>query len=271
MELNLRSPRALEASLEASGFRRARRGTGYRQNGLRVTSDHAWLTVEAKAENTAGLFDGQLGKPGLWKTVIERKSGRVRREFHLPLSVMAGGELWAGDGEEEADPLHACLSWAAATARGELPDGWTSPPRQQVEAWIPHRGLLIQTGPLLQQGSLVHAASRLALEFRIVNEVQEGVSPRRREWIEKVLAEAENRWRMVRVGLDGAKDRPAIQAEVDFSGAPHGVLEGLFKAGLDAVRCVVSWSLWPLAFLCDTRVSCRAWEAPERARPAEGG
>ena len=92
MELNLRSPRALEASLEASGFRRARRGTGYRQNGLRVTSDHAWLTVEAKAENTAGLFDGQLGKPGLWKTVIAPRTlptARSSRPFatfrHPPL------------------------------------------------------------------------------------------------------------------------------------------------------------------------------------------
>jgi len=262
MDFNLRSPPALRASLEASGFHRARRGSGYRHNGLCVTSDHAWLNVQGRANKTAEPLRDQLGKPGLWKTVVERKPKRARREFHLPLSVLAGSDLWADDGEEPTDPLQACLAWAAATARGEVPPGWKSPPREQVEAWVPNRSLVLQSGPLLRQGSLHYAPNRLGLSFPIVNELSADISLARRDWLGEVLIETENRWRMVRVGFDGQADRPAIKAEVDFSGAPHLVLEGLVKAGLDAIRWVVSWSLWSVAFLCDTRVTCRLWEAP---------
>lgn len=261
MQFNPQSPKELAASIEAAGFRRAQRGRGYRLGGLRVTSDHAWLTVERKAD-AAGLLRGRLGKPGLWKTVVEPKRNRIRSEFHLPLAVLAGGDFWVGNGEEPANPLSTCLTWAAATAKGELPADWKSPPRELVESWIPSGGLLIQSGPFLEQGSLLCAPDRLGLRFRIGKGIPESASDARRAWIEEVLAAAENRWRMVRVGLDGAKNTPSITAEIDFSGAPHVVLEGLFKAGLDAIQCVVSWSLWPLAFLCDTRVACRAWEAP---------
>jgi hypothetical protein len=217
--------------------------------------------VGTKAKGVGDPLWGQMGQPGLWKTIVPPKPRRPRRELHLPLDVIAEGEPW-DDGDETAGPLRACLDWAAATAKGELPGGWKSPPRELVESWIPRGGLVIQSGPLLGQGSLCYGPSRLALRFPLAGELSEGISLVRRDWLAQVLAEVENRWRMVRVGFCGAADRPAVQAEVDFSGAPHPVLEGLFKAGLDAMRWVVSWSLWSVGFLCDARVACRSWEAP---------
>ena len=262
MELDLRSPRGLQASLRASAYRRARRGAGYRHNGLCVTWDHRWLTVEAKAEAGSDPLWDQLGKPGLWKPVVPPKPKRPRREFHLPLEVLAGSEFWTDDPEEAADPLRACLDWAAATAKCKLPQGWKSPPREQVEAWIPAGGLVVRCGPLLRQGALRYGPNHLGVRFSLAGELSEQISLVRRDWLAQVLADAGNRWRLVRVGFCGSADRPAVQAEVDFSGAPHPVLAGLFRAGLDAIRWVVSWSLWSVGFLSDARVACRSWEAP---------
>ena len=264
MELNLRSPRELQTALEASGYRRARRGKGYRRNGLCVTFDQRWVTVGAKAEPEADVLEGQRGRPGLWKTVTRQRPKRARREFHLPLSMILDGDAWADDGEEATDPLRACLDWAAATAGGDVPPGWNSPPREEVESWIPRRGLVIQSGPLLRQGSLIHAPNRLGLSFPIADELSEAISPARRQWLRRVLADAENRWRMVRIGMDAGEGEPAVCAEVDLTGAPHFVLEGLLRVGLDALKWVVLWSLWSVVFLCDAGVTCRAWEAAQR-------
>jgi len=192
----------------------------------------------------------------------------MRREFHLPMAAVSREVDWATDLSEPAVPLEACLRWAEATARGELPAGWQSPPREQLESWIPHGGLVLQSGPLLKQGSLVRAPDRLALCFTIVNELSEDLSTARRRRLADVLRESSDRWRMVRVGLEGSADRPAVKAEIDLSGAPHPVLEDLFRAGLDALRLVVSWFLWPATFLADGRVACRAWEMPKAGFPA---
>jgi hypothetical protein len=262
MEHDLRSVRGLRAALEGLGFRRARRGRGYRHNGLAVTWDHRWLTFETKAEPGADPLWAPIGQPGLWKPAVPPKPKRPRRELHLPLAVLSAGEPWADDGEEAADPLRACLDWAAATAKGALPKGWKSPPRDLVESWIPRGGLVVRSGPLLRQGELRYGPERLGLRFPLAGELSEQISLVRRDWLGQVLADAGNRWRMVRVGFCGQAERPAARAEVDFSGAPAAVLEGLFRAGLDAIRWVVSWSLWSVGFLGDARVACRCWEAP---------
>jgi len=268
METNVQSPRDVQTAVEAVGFGRGRRGSGCRHRGLRVAFDRRWVTVRTKAEPKADpeaeMLRGRLGRPGLWKMVVPQKPKRARREFHLPLAAIEGGDARADDRAEADDPLRACLDWAAATVEGDVPDGWTSPPREQVEAWIPSRGLVIQSGPLLRQGSLIHGPTRLALSFPLAGELSDEISPARRDWLGRVLADAQSRWRMVRVGMEGAPQRPEVRAEVDLTGAPHCVLEALVPIGLDAVRWVVSWSLWSVAFLTDARVTCRAWEAAQR-------
>lgn len=264
MEINVQSPRDVRAAVEAAGFRRGQRGSCYRRGDLRLAFDQRWLTVRAEADPEEEMLWGQLGRPGLWKMVAAQAPKRPRREFHLPLAAIEAGDTWNDDRDDAEDPLRACLDWAAATVEGEVPGHWTSPPRAQVEAWMPKRRLVIQSGPLLCQGSLVHKPRRLALSFTLAGELPEEISPARRDWLGRVLADAQNRWRMVRVGMEGDPQRPEVRAEVDLTGAPHGALETLVPIGLDAVRWVVVWSLWSVAFLCDARVTCRAWEAAQR-------
>lgn len=272
MDFNAQSPQACGASLEALGFRRSRNRSSYRRNGLSIAPQHGWLTVRAKAEKGADPLWGQSGKPGLWKTVAKKDRKGHRREFDLPLGVLAGPPIWTGDDQPPRSPLEACLEWVTATAGGGLPDGWECPPREQIESWIPHQGLTLRSGPFVRQGSLVYAPNRLALWFPIVNELSDEISEARRSWLREVLCDGQNRWRMVRVGFSGAARRPAVGAEVDLSGAPVPVLEDLFRAGLDALRWVVSWLIWSVGLLADARVSCRVWEAPRAgASPQKGG
>jgi len=268
MATTMQSPYDVRTAGEAAGFGRGRRESTSRHRGLHVAFDRRWVTVRAKAapkaDPEAQMPWGPLGKPGLWKTVVAEKAGRARREFHLPLAALEDADAWPDDRQEADDPLRACLDWAAATVEGVVPDGWTSPPRGQVEAWIPSGGLVVRSGPLLCQGSLLHEPRRLALSFRLVGELSAEITPARRAWLGCVLADAQSRWRMVRIGMEGAPDRPEVRAEVDWTGAPHGVLEALVPIGLDALRWVVAWSLWSVTFLSDARVTCRAWEAAQR-------
>jgi hypothetical protein len=267
METIVRSPRGLGPRLEAAGFRLGKDGFTYRSNGLSATLEPGWLTLRTRPGRQADPLGQQMGRPGLWKTIV-RPSGKLRREFHLPVNVLAREEP-DDDGPDGDDPLRACLDWAAATAQGELPNGWQCPAEESVQSWFSKEGLVLQSGPLVKQGSVVRAPGRLAVCFQVVAAVPEGLSPARRRWLERVLAEAGRRWRMVRVGLDGSQGAPSVVAEVDLSGAPPELLPDFCRIALDAVRWVVSWFLWPVALLSDTRVACRVWEAPTAGIPAE--
>lgn len=272
MDINVQSPQAYSTSLEALGFRRSRNRSSYRRNGLSIAPRDGWLTARAKAEKGGDPLWGQLGKPGLWKMVAKEARKGFRREFHLPLGVLAGPPIRTDDAQAQRSRLEACLEWITATAGGELPDGWECPPREEIESWIPHQGLTLRSGPFVRQGSLILAPDRLAISFPIVNELSDEISEIRRNWLREVLSDGQNRWRMVRVGFSGTAGRPAVGAEVDLSGAPGPVLEDLFRAGLDALRWVVSWLIWPVGLLADARVSCRVWEAPRAgASPQKGG
>jgi hypothetical protein len=255
------APARWRPHLDGLGFTPTRDRAGYRLNGTLFTTDNGW-PVLTTAKPLAGVdpLRGQLDRPGLWKLV--RSGDGVRRVFEMPPPKHAP----ADDGDEPADPALACLSWALATAAGKLPDGWQPPPRHEVEAWLPANGLTVQAGSLVRQGELVHRPERLALRFPILTTIPADLPAARRGWLEEVLQEGQDRWRLVRVGLAGE----AAWAEVDLSGCPGPVLESLFRAGLGALRWVVEWLAGTAAFLADPAVGCRALEVcPVRALPAE--
>jgi hypothetical protein len=159
--------------------------------------------------------------------------------------------------------MRACVQWALATESGEAPAGWQPPPREEIESWVPADRLTVQAGPLVRQGQLVCAPERLALRFALVHSIPAGLPEARREWLEEALAEAQDRWRLVRVGLTA--DGAAALAEVDFTGCPRAALEVLFPTGLDALRWVVAGLVNVADFLADAGASCRALEV-RRAR-----
>jgi hypothetical protein len=259
------TPDRWQADLAALGFRRNPTGI-YRSNGTLVTPGRDWIAIEELMENAqADPLKGQLGLPGLWKWVRNPAGGK--RVFELPeaaLTVPPDAE----DADEGAAPLKDCVQWALETERGEIRTDWQPPPRPEVESWIPIGRLTVQLGPLLRQGELIHAPDRLALRFPLATGIPAGLPEARRLWLHELLADAQDRWRMVRVGLSA--DETAALAEVDLSGCPHGVLEGLFRTGLDALRWVVEWLVKSADFLADADAACQAVEVCRvRAQPAE--
>jgi hypothetical protein len=243
------------ADLDALGF--TSQEGAYRRNGTLLTPGRGWVALEsAKPLPDANPLRGQLSRPGLWKLV---RGDGVRRIFELPEAALSAEEP---DDAEETSSLRACVRWALDTDSGEIPAGWQPPPREEVETWLPVSRLIVQTGPAVRQGELVHSPERLAVRFALVHSIPEELNEGRRAWLEEVLAEAQDRWRMVRVGLTAGS---AALAEVDFTGCPRAALEVLFPTGLDALRWVVEGLVKVADFLADPPATSRALEV-RRAR-----
>ncbi len=261
MSATLTVPNSWRASLEGLGFERAEDGPWFRQNGLAVRIDRRWLTATQAVDEATDPLAGQLGRPGLWKVVPH--DGGLRREFHLPLSILSAA---VSEEEEAGDALESCLAWIGASALDDVPAGWEGPLRSEVEQWLPEGGLTVEAKPSPAQGTLISDEGRLALRMPIVAEIGAGLSEARRAWIREALLDAQARWRMVRVGLEGPADRPAAVGEVDLSGAPPAVLQALVSVSLEGLRWVSGWAIGSAGLLADARVGCRLWEiGPERA------
>lgn len=258
MNITTKTPAAWESALRELGFRRGRNGSGFRQNGLAVKPQRRWLVATARDGKDDDPLCGQLGKPGLWKLVAD--GAKLRREFHLPTSVLSVPALPEEGDEDAPDPLEQCLAWASATALDDLPAGWECPSRDEVESWIPDGALTLRSGALVRQGTLVCGPDRLALRIPIVTEVPAGLSEARREWLRELLVDAQDRWQMVRLGIEGEPGHQSATAEVDLSGAPRVVLEALFGISLAALRWVVSWLITSAGLVADVRVDCRLCE-----------
>lgn len=227
-----------------------RRRPASRATSNRFTLADGWATLRSSRPLAhADPLRDLLGRPGLWKLV--RSPQGVVRVFELP-------PLPTDLGEEEDEPLSpdACLAWAQATARGEVPDNWAPPPRSEVDAWLTGGALTVAAGAVVRQGELIHRPDRLALRYPVLLRLPSELSPLRRAWLEELLLDAQDRWRLVRVGLAG----DAAWAEVDLTGCPGPLMECLFRAGRDALRWVVGWLAESTAFLADPGATCRAVE-----------
>ena len=230
----------------------------YRRGGLIFDTDDRWSELRAtNGSPPPAPLREPLGTPGLWKWVADR------RVFDLPPAVIAPAEDEFG---ATTTPLGGCLEWALQTAAGKLPEGWQTPDRVEVESWIPRAGLTVQFGRVVRQGTLHHASGRLALRFPILPRVPADLSPNKHMWLEEILMDGQSRSRLVRIAFT---TNGSVEAEVDLSGAPHAVIENLFRTGLESLRWIVEW-LEPVDFLVDAGAACRAFEVcPVREQPAE--
>lgn len=214
------------------------------------TLNDGWLTMHAAVSGDP--LAGQLGLPGLWRIVSGRIGQATQRVFELP-------PLADFDEEDELtaeDVLAECKAWALSTAMGRIADGWQPPPRAEVESWIPSGGLSLRAETEARQIGLIHEANRLALVCPILPRIPAELSPKRREWLQALLTDGQDRWRMVRIGLT---ETSAI-TEVDFSGVPPAIGECVFRTGLGALRWVVAWLVESAAFLAEPSVTCSALE-----------
>ncbi len=232
----------------------------YRLNGVTLKNEDRWFQFAASGSTASGAAAlGQLGQPGLWKWI--NVGARPGLAFEFPeaaLNAEADGD--GTDADEAPASLAAIIAWCLASKAGKLPDGWRSPAREQVAGWLPAGALTVQCGSVVRQGQLILTAERWALRFPILSELPADLPVARRAWLELVLADAQSRWRMVRVGITDGAEHPAVVAEADFSGAPHS--ENLFSAGLDGVRHVVAWAAETVELLADAKVASELLASP---------
>ena len=248
--------------------RSARRtgGTGRRKyRGLWLREDPRWLVLESKPVRCADPLAGELGRPGLWRFARAAEGGRAARVFELPRRVLSS----APDDEDSPSPEAACLAWAAATCQGQAPADWQAPPHEEVNAWLGPEGLAVRSGGILAQGELICGEGHLAVRVPVLHRIREGVSPSRHAHLRALLVDGLSAVRLVRLEMDAAA-APAVVAEVDLTGAPRSVLEGLFRVSVAGLRWVARWLMEPADFIVDASRPCRALEVrPARLYAAE--
>jgi hypothetical protein len=199
---------------------------------------------------------GQLGKPGLWKSHLDRESGKSQSVFELPPPVLAAVDP-RRQGDEGAQNFRATIAWGLETARGEPIAAWELPARHLVESCLPGGSLTFQAGPIPRQGSLVHEPGRLALQCPVLPRVPADLPVHRRQWLDELLLDGHNHWKMVRIGK--TQDN-AVLAEVDLSGVPEFLLESLLRTGREALRYAVEGLVRAADFLAEGSASSRALE-----------
>lgn len=226
--------------------------------GFRVRS--GWGTFEANGKShRRDALRGQLGRPGLWKLVTGQRHGTVRKVFDLPPSILPRDASVAGRFEKVA-------GWALATCGGKADRSWSPPAEEELERWLPANALTLQVGEIARQGEMTRGTGRLSFDFPVVTKIPRDLPAPRREWLQELLADTQDRWRMVRIGLAG---RSEVHAQVDLTGAPHEALEELVPLGLDTLRLVVSFVVEPADFLVHGSEGCRALEVPPNPRRKE--
>ncbi len=224
-------------------------GDGYCGRRIRFRVRSGWGTFESNGAQRSDALRGQLGRPGLWKLCADER-GALRGVFELPPSLLALAESHAARFQDLA-------GWALATAGGKLDRSWSPPTRAEVEGWLPDGALTLQVGAIARQAALILDDDRLMFRFPVVHEIPRSLSAARRAWLRELLVDAQNRWRLVRIGMNGSSE---VQAQVDLTGAPHHALEELVQIGTDALRFVVASLVEPADFLVNGAAGCRAVE-----------
>jgi hypothetical protein len=253
-----RSPSRWRDEVQQLGFAYEESNHLWRSNGTSFESDGRWSALRTNHDGPEyDPLTAPLGQPGLWKTLPANGSA-AQRVFDLPPVALADADDDDVLSEVASEPpLKACLAWGMATAHGRLPEGWQAPSRAEVEAWIPDGGLTVQFRQIVRQGTLHHSQQRIAIRFPLVPRVPENMSEARRAMLRAVLCDGQSRVRMARIGVGPGG---AIEAEVDLSGAPRGVLEGVVGSGLASLRWLVEWLEIADFIASDAASACRAFE-----------
>jgi hypothetical protein len=242
-------PARLHGPLVARGFA-CTAGT-YRADDLTFAADGRWWVLrENRNEPHARVPGGDLGQPGLWKSVASATP--PARVFELPVWSVNDRRDESRFDEDGTTAFADVLDWALATRRGVLPSGWQAPAADLVHSWLAEGALTISAKGRVSQCDLLCRANRWALRLPIVPRLDPDLPVARHRALASLAEESQRRWAMVRVGLTAAADPAAIVAEVDFTGAPHSEL--LFSAGVDVLRHLFAWLAETAAVLADRSV-----------------
>jgi hypothetical protein len=252
---SIRLPESWEEILRRFGFHDA--NADYQMDGFAFRSDGQWITLEHAARSCAGVAGEPMDMPGLWKD--DGDAATPRRCFESPAALIQ-------DAETESDEpaarltLESWLKWATGTADGVVPSNWPAPTGEQLADWVPPKSLSLQRGAFVRQGAWVLRPGRLALEFPVLFSVPGALSPARAAWLEALVREANDRWRLARFGTVPSAHGRALVARIDFSGAPY--LPSLFSTGLEALKYGVAWVGESAELLADTERELAVLAAP---------
>lgn len=286
----------VSARISGLGFLPDHESGGFRRGGLAFNVSGGWCELQRReSPNGDRLRSDHLGRPGLWRRLGNSPPGRspasactagdsgaksiVEEVFESPANLLipsraddlnggadedhlengAGGHGLESDAGD-ADVLSLWLAWALATKDGDAPAGWRCPSRPEIEAWIGPGEPLARSGAIIRQGAVVRGENRLALRLPILPVVRTPLPEHRAAWLDALLEDAAERWRMVRIGMPGDAASPLALAEIDFTGAPPALLPDLVRTGVQVLRLVVEWLALPAAFLANGRLPCRALE-----------
>lgn len=243
----------LPAAAEKLGFAPGPRGEWVR-NGSALRSEGDWLALVMREPFAGDPLRDLLGTPGLWRALPERPQGgepRWTRVFDLPPLGPSGVE----EEDHSEHPCAALLDWAEATADGSTPRGWTPPQRAEAESWIEPARRSVRAGAYVAQVDLVVDPPRFGLVISALVRIPAELPAARAAWLEELCRDAQERWRMVRFGVDEAA--ASVRAEVDLTGAPLDRVRSLVDLALAALACSAEWALPSFSLVTDPGVASR--------------
>jgi hypothetical protein len=247
---NFYSKNQCKRELVAAGF--SLKGTNRTSNpdGIRFTFCDQWIQIISKPTlNIPDPLNALMGEPGLWKIVTD-KDGQPRKIFEFPISIVAENNPDCGPSINPAkSSLPKALRWARKTLVGERINDWASPPKREIMALLDPQSLTAHSNLHARQGELVYRPNRLALRFPILFNVSDDLPHTHYFWLRNLLIDAQDRWKMVRIGFCSESSATSVQAEVDLTGAPHSVLDDLLSVALAALQALVAWVLPSAEFL----------------------
>ena len=110
-------------------------------------------------------------------------------------------------------------------------------------------------------GLIAFAAVLILLALRVpICRTGEQMAAARRQWLDRLVADG-SELRLVRVGIrEPGSGSALVEAEIDLSGAPSGVLEAALPIALDALGACFSQLAATAAVICDPQCRSRALE-----------
>jgi hypothetical protein len=241
-----------QRALVAAGFSLKRGKQGDTSGSIRLWFDGQWLQlVSESALNVSDPLVALMGDPGLWKFVTNKK-GHLLKVFEFPLDIVSER---CPDPEESSDVAKSSLAtifqWARDTLNGQRLNGWHRPAGQELMELLAPRNLTVQCGRFARQAELICKPKRLALRLPLIFCVSDDLPDIHYAWLRKLLIDAQDRWKLVRIGFRDDSSKTAVQAEVDLTGAPHSVLAGLLSVASAALRAVATWVIPSAEFLAE--------------------
>ncbi len=238
-------------------FKQSRDGRFIRRN-LELSPERGWLVLKSCDPLAGDPLQARLNTPGPWRGL--RYDDRWALGCDIPLlsdSSQEGSQEGSQESESPDDPLasiDSLITWAEITEDGRLPIAFQPPSARELDEWVPAARRSLRAGSLVREIEIVGSPTRLTLCVPCLVRVRDDLSQPRRKWIHELCRDAQQRWRMVRFGID---ERAAVRAEVDLSGAPSDACEALVELGLAALTTAAVWALPGLAAAADTRIESR--------------